>query len=175
MTATIGPARDLELKRLAEIERAAGRLFPPHRIPDPEATVPTALLRNSFAAGLLLVATQPDEHDRSRVVGFAVCEAEDEDSVAYVHLHEVSVDPHYGRRGIGRGLVQAVLSLARARAALVSLTTFDDIPWNRPFYERLGFRVLTPGETPGFLAKALAEEQRAGLTRRVAMLASGRP
>ncbi len=28
----------------------------------------------------------------------------------------------------------------------VTLTTFSEVPWNRPLYEHLGFRVLTDNE-----------------------------
>ena len=35
----------------------------------------------------------------------------------------------------------------------VTLTTFRDVPWNAPYYERLGFRTLAADEiTPGLAA-----------------------
>ena len=30
----------------------------------------------------------------------------------------------------------------------ITLSTFRDVPWNRPFYERRGFRVVDPGGLP---------------------------
>ncbi len=39
----------------------------------------------------------------------------------------------------------------------MTLTTFTDIPWNAPYYTRLGFRVLDAGE----LTEGLREIRRA--------------
>jgi hypothetical protein len=50
--------------------------------------------------------------------------------------------------------------------ALVTLTTFRDVPWNRPFYERRGFEVI--GEealTPALRARREAEHEELGLDR----------
>jgi hypothetical protein len=49
----------------------------------------------------------------------------------------------------------------------VTLTTFRDVPWNAPFYARLGFRILEPSAwTPGLMALLALEESR-GLPRRL--------
>lgn len=48
--------------------------------------------------------------------------------------------PEHGRRGIGGALVGSVCDWARASGiASVTLTTYREIPWNEPFYRRLGF------------------------------------
>lgn len=40
----------------------------------------------------------------------------------------------------------------------VTLTTFRTVPWNAPFYEKLGFVELAPvAWTPGLRARAAAE------------------
>lgn len=58
----------------------------------------------------------------------------------FLHLAELSVDPDHGRIGIGAALVEAVAALADRRGLPgVTLTTFRDIPFNAPFYARLGF------------------------------------
>lgn len=48
--------------------------------------------------------------------------------------------PDYGRRGIGAALIRQVCAAARAAGvpALV-LTTYREVPWNAPFYARMGF------------------------------------
>jgi GNAT superfamily N-acetyltransferase len=83
-----------------------------------------------------------------------------------VHIEQVSVDPACARRGIGRALIDHVA--ARAEAAGVpalTLCTFAEVPWNAPYYERCGFRVLADDElTPG-LRRIRAEEARVGLDR----------
>jgi hypothetical protein len=45
----------------------------------------------------------------------------------------------------------------------VTLTTFRDVPFNRPFYERRGYRVLEEAEWTPELAQRRAEEADAGL------------
>jgi hypothetical protein len=45
----------------------------------------------------------------------------------------------------------------------VTLTTFSEVPWNRPWYERRGYRVLAEAEwTPGLVARR-EEEAADGL------------
>jgi ribosomal protein S18 acetylase RimI-like enzyme len=95
-------------------------------------------------------------------VGFALGERLD----GSLHLEELDVLPAFGRQGIGARLVDALCDGARARGiAAVTLCTFRDIPWNAPFYERLGFRILNEDElTPG-LAARVREEEMGGLPR----------
>jgi GNAT superfamily N-acetyltransferase len=72
------------------------------------------------------------------------------------HIDQVSVAPSHARRGLGAALIDHLAERARAegRPAL-TLTTFRDVPWNAPYYERLGFRVFQPGPE---LAAIVAEE-----------------
>ncbi len=59
------------------------------------------------------------------------------------HLDELQVLPEHGRRGVGSRLLRTVCeSSIRAGYPAVTLSTFTDIPWNAPFYERRGFRVI---------------------------------
>src|SRR4029079_18876603 len=56
-----------------------------------------------------------------------------------LYVYELAVLEGYGRRGIGAALVEETCQLARReRQAAVTLSTFIDVPWNGPFYERLG-------------------------------------
>ena len=71
------------------------------------------------------------------VAGFVMCEELGD----AVHIEQLSVDPAFGRRGIGAALVAHACAAARGRP--VTLTTFRTVPWNRPYYERLGFREVT--------------------------------
>jgi GNAT superfamily N-acetyltransferase len=89
-----------------------------------------------------------------------------------VHLHELDVHPDYARQGLGRRLIQTVADWARTRGATaLTLTTFDDIAWNGPYYARLGFHTLDLATiSPGLQAVRQAE-QEAGLPmeRRICM------
>jgi GNAT superfamily N-acetyltransferase len=104
------------------------------------------LLRAQQARGQVWVAA--DAQDRP--VGFAVVTVVD----GAGHLEEVSVHPDHGRRGLGRHLVLTVCRWAQEQGyPAVTLATFRDVPWNAPFYARLGFQVLAEKELgPGLLA-----------------------
>ncbi len=67
---------------------------------------------------------------------------------------------------MGRALVAYAADCARDRGlAGLTLTTFTDVPWNAPYYERLGFRRLAAAElTPG-LRRIRAAEAAHGLDR----------
>ncbi len=77
----------------------------------------------------------------------------------HAHLEQVSVDPEHAGRRIGAALVEEVDRWAQARGDdVLTLTTFADVPWNAPYYYRLGFR---PIDTLGpELAAALDHEKR---------------
>ena len=91
---------------------------------------------------------------------------------AVAHLEEIDVLPEHGRRGLGSRLVMAVCDWAESAGyRSVTLTTFRDVPWNMPFYARLGFEVIPPEALSPALQSVVRDETRRGLdpTRRVAM------
>ena len=65
------------------------------------------------------------------------------------YVEQIDVLPSHARRGIGAALLEATAELARGRGyAALTLSTFKDVPFNAPYYARLGFEVvetLTPG------------------------------
>ena len=85
----------------------------------------------------------------------------------------MSVDPAHAGRGIGAALIDHLAASARAdgRPAL-TLTTFREIPWNAPYYARLGFAELPEAEWGPQLRALVAREATAipGDHPRVAMI-----
>jgi GNAT superfamily N-acetyltransferase len=80
------------------------------------------------------------------------------------HIEQVSVHPDYARRGIGRALIDRAESWARDRGLpALTLTTYVEVPWNGPYYERLGFRYLTADEETPALRSIRESERRSGL------------
>jgi predicted N-acetyltransferase YhbS len=161
----IRAARREELGLLPELERAATQRF--YELPEmrdvPEDVTDLEDFEKAHEAGLVWVAVTGEE-----VIGFAFAAPVDR----RLHLEELAVLQAYGRRGIGRRLVDAVIDDARERGfGGVSLTTFRGVPWNEPYYARLGFRALEPGEHTPELRVAIDDEVRRGLTwdKRVAM------
>lgn len=90
----------------------------------------------------------------------------------HLHIEELSVSQAFQGQGIGRRLVSAAIEQALAlRLNAVTLTTFRDLPWNAPFYQRMGFIELTPAPTAGYLHDTLLVEIALGFPaeRRCAM------
>lgn len=166
-TYRILPARSEHLAMLPEIENAAATLFPEGLLPQELRTQTTSIESFDTARqrGLLWVAISSD----NKPVGFALAE----DHGKTLHLAELDVHPGHQRRGIGRAMLEQVCQYTLdAGYQGITLTTFSHIPWNAPWYERLGFRMLKAEElSPELRAILLAEAQR-GLDPkvRVAML-----
>jgi GNAT superfamily N-acetyltransferase len=159
-------ARPEHLPALPEIERQAAFLFQGWNVPHSvlEETTPLEEFQAAQMAGLLWVALSPQHYP----VGFALIEVEGN----LPHLEEIDVHPLHGRRGIGTALVKTVCAWARDRGyAGVTLTTYRDIPWNAPFYTRLGFEILGAAELTPYLRARVEDEAARGLdpTARVVM------
>ena len=106
--------------------------------------------------------------DNDRPVGFALAN----EVGGNAHLDELDVHPAHGQHGLGTALVEAVCEWAKASGChAITLTTLRHIPWNTPWYERLGFRVLKDHEMSAALRELLREEIQRGLPaeQRVAM------
>ncbi len=59
------------------------------------------------------------------------------------HVEQVSVRPDRQGTGVGRALLDQVRAWAISTGRdAITLTTFADVPWNRPLYEHLGFHVV---------------------------------
>jgi ribosomal protein S18 acetylase RimI-like enzyme len=67
-------------------------------------------------------------------------------------------------RGVGRRLLEAARRFAEERRLVaMTLTTFRDVPWNGPFYERAGFREVAPEELGPRLKALLRAEVAMGM------------
>ena len=146
------------------IERAAAALFANEPTIDPERTRSEADFVRLIRKGHSLVA-----HVGATMAGFLVTEP----FSRKLHVWEVSVHPAFQRRGIGAGLVRACMIDARNSGyRAITLTTFRDVPWNGPFYARLGFEEVTALDAHPRLAGELANEADDGAPsdRRCAMI-----
>lgn len=145
-----------DLPLLQDIEVAAGRAFSELGMDLVAGDDPASLdtLRAYAAGGRAWVAV--DESDRP--CGYLLADAVD----GCGHIEQVSVHPDHRGARIGRGLIDRCESWARARGLpALTLTTYRDVPWNGPYYERLGFAYVTD-ETPG-LQEIRSREAAAGL------------
>ena len=160
----IALARPEHLAALPRIENAAAECFPAGMIPDQVKNFVLTLedFENALAKNHLWTAVTLDDQP----VGFALVLVKDKSAM----LAELDVDPEHQRQGLGRKLVQTVIDWAREEGYhSLTLTTFSNVPWNAPFYEKLGFRRLQETELTANITVALAREAELGLKDRVAM------
>ncbi|MFG1907739.1 GNAT family N-acetyltransferase [Kribbella sp. NPDC048928] len=147
-----------ELPLLQDLELAAGVLFRNIGMTDVAEHPPPALevFERYRADGQLWVSV--DEADRP--TGFVFVDLVD----GGVHIEQISVHPDHQGHGIGRQLISCVDAwAARQGVGVVTLSTFRSVPWNGPYYMRLGFTELPrDAATPG-LEKLLAAETALGL------------
>lgn len=154
----IVPGDPEHLSALPDIERAAATVFPPEMLSSGQGdhTTPLVEFDSARARGMLWVAVTHED----KPVGFAIAEQHG----PVLHLEELDVHPHYHQQGIGTMLLAAVCQYAQqAGYQGISLTTFSQVPWNAPWYQKLGFRVLRENELSGELKAILKDEARRGL------------
>ncbi|RZK84470.1 MAG: GNAT family N-acetyltransferase [Methylobacterium sp.] len=144
-----------EIERVREIERASASRFvgtARAALADDEPT-DAATLAQRIGAGGLLVAEQDGE-----AVAFVMFRQVE----GCGYIEQIDVLPSHERLGIGARLIEAVGEVARGRGwPALTLSTFKDVPFNAPYYRRLGFadvEVLTPG-----MAEIRAEHEARGL------------
>ncbi len=162
---SIAKARPNDIPSLAAIELSAARLLAGHA-PDAvlNETTDEAALKQAQANGRLWVALADDQP-----VGFALVEML---GSGRPHLQELGVDPQHGQRGLGTALVKAVCAWAEGSGySELTLTTFRTLPWNMPFYARLGFEEMSPEAWGPELMAIVQDETARGLNpqRRVVM------
>lgn len=156
-----------EVSRLLAVERSAGEMF--RALPGLQALADGEPIAEARHREWVAQGTEWGATDREGVpVGFLAGEVFDD----VLHVWEMSVHRQWQGRGIGRALMDEAVAYARAAGLqALTLTTFRDVPWNAPFYVRLGFAPLTDGELDVRLQATLADEVAAGLPaeRRCAM------
>lgn len=151
----IRPARHDDVERMRAIERAAGELFRPlgmDAVADDDPGDP-AELRAVVDSGRAWVA----DHEGT-AAGYLVAAVVDGEG----HVEQVSVDPAFAGRRIGAALVEQAAGWADGP---LTLTTFRDVAWNGPYYERLGFRWLADDEIGPELRAIREAEAAHGLDR----------
>jgi len=83
-----------------------------------------------------------------------------------LHIEQVSVHPKAAGRRVGQELVEHLAEVARAgNVPALTLTTFADVPWNGPYYQRLGFATLADDEIGPGLREIRRREAEHGLDR----------
>ena len=157
---------------LQEIERLAGELFRNVGLAVVADDEPPALdeLASYAKRGRSWVAVG----NSGEPLGYVI--VDDVDGNA--HVEQVSVRPEHQGLGVGRALLDRVCRWASQTGRLgITLTIYAEVPWNRPLYEHLGFRVLREDEVgPELHARREAEKSRGlDVAPRVCMRLDSRP
>ena len=80
------------------------------------------------------------------------------------HIEQLSVHPSHARQGLGKALLDTAVAWAQQHGLpAVTLTTYASVPWNAPYYERLGFQVLTEDQMSSGLRSIREHEAARGL------------
>ena len=152
-----------DLPLLREVERAAGEAFRAlgmDAVADDEPPTVQELLGPLEDGRLLVVGGEP--------LAYLLVEAVDDAA----HVEQVTVRPDQRGRGLGARLVDRAGQWGRERGLqAVTLTTYEHVPWNAPYYARLGFCVVAPELLGPQLRRVVDGEAARGLARwpRVAM------
>ena len=145
------------------VEAAAGEAFrtvgmpevADDPLPDPEALGP------HISEGRVWIA-----EIGGQVVAYALAVLRDDKA----HLEQVSVHPDHAGQRIGAALIDVVREWARDRGDhWLTLTTFAEVPWNAPYYRRLGFVAQPEDDLGPQLAAELAEERARFTATRLVM------
>jgi GNAT superfamily N-acetyltransferase len=132
-------ANERDIKAMIALERRATELFRTigyDFVADAEVTDADEH-RNVMRNGATIAAEAPD----GALAGFAMLTVLDGDA----HLDEIDVDPAHQQRGLARALIgKGELWAMRKGFDAITLTTYRDVPWNGPFYRRLGYLAFEP-------------------------------
>ncbi|USR61494.1 GNAT family N-acetyltransferase [Lelliottia amnigena] len=165
MDITVSPAQPTHFPALRAIELAAFETLRDAGAVTGESVANSLQELSDFSRdGLLFAAFTPDLTPVGFVAGKIVN--------LWLHIAEIDVHPHWQRRGIGRLLMQTVLSSGQQRGlAGATLTTDNMAAFNAKFYATLGFEPVEDHACPPHLRIEKAEDVKHELNpaRRVAM------
>jgi ribosomal protein S18 acetylase RimI-like enzyme len=134
-------ARRDDLPAVRELERAAGAAFRDLGMAAVADDEPPSITE--------LAAFQEDSRawvitdDADHPVAYLLIDVVDGNA----HVEQISVHPDHARQGLGKTLLDTAAAWAAEHGlAALTLTTYSDVPWNAPYYERLGFQVMAEAQ-----------------------------
>lgn len=159
MAVLIRLANRSDAASLPDIERSAAELF--RTVPAlawiaDDDVLPVEVHLRFIAAGTAWVAVD----DAGKLQGFLSAERFGQ----ALHIWELAVHRDGQGQGYGRALVShAIAHARRQQLSAITLTTFRDLPWNAPFYRRLGFDAIEGDALDERLTAVLRHERELGL------------
>ena len=151
-------ARAEDLSRIRGIEVAAGetfRLVGMAAIADDPPPAPDALAVY-LQDGRAWVSTESADEP----IAYILLDVVDR----FLHIDQVTVHPQHARRGSGGALIEEAAGWATARGLDgLTLTTFEEVPWNAPYYGRLGFQEVPESRWSDGIRRIVQSERDHGL------------
>lgn len=147
-----------DMLRIQEIEQASSRRFARIGMAEIAADAPTSSATLSARIGSRDLVVAADAKDIP--IGFAMFSEVD----ACGYIEEMDVLPSHAGRRIGAALIDEIgrRSEARGLSALL-LSTFRDVPWNAPYYRRLGFETIEDKAVSLAMARIRRDHMARGL------------
>jgi len=147
-------SKDRDLDYLPDVERSAAQKFIPYRKsdnPNLDRVLAHDILLKAHKNKTLWVAFKNNDP-----IGFLAATPVDKN----LHIEELSVMFDHQGQGVGKQLIQAIITESHTRKhSQISLTTDALIPWNKPFYERLGFQEIALDDCQTDLSKILIKDK----------------
>lgn len=141
-----------DLPRIPAIQTDADELFRTIGVAATKHQTPLSLEELSVfhEAGHAWVATVSKEgSDSETAIAYILVYVVDNDEMGWksAFILRVSVCTEYSRRGIGKALIEHVALWASQHGmSALDMTTLKNVPWNQPYFERLGFQVVDEEE-----------------------------
>lgn len=157
----IRDARLMEVEQLPAIEISAAQSF--RSVPAltwiaTSDAMSADVHRRSIQTGTCWVAV----NTVNTPVGFLTASVDHND----VHILEMSVASPWQGYGIGKALLQHLKQWAlQEKLTGITLTTFQEVPWNAPFYSKMGFVILPNQALDQRLACVLDREHSHGFPK----------
>jgi GNAT superfamily N-acetyltransferase len=83
------------------------------------------------------------------------------------HIVEISVAKEFQGKGVGKALMTAMVQqVSREGYKSITLTTYKNLPWNGPWYSRMGFFEVNAQDMGKEYLDILASEAQHGLDLR---------
>lgn len=161
-----------DIVAIQNVEVDAGKRFIEVGMPEIAADPPlsTAVLRELIAAQSVWIT----QEQLGQVAGYVIAIRVDDG----IHIDQISVRRDHARRGIGSALLDHVsLWGQEVGARRATLFTFEEVPWNAPYYRRLGFSDIPDTHLGPELREVLDAERQTDLHlwNRVALARRLRP
>lgn len=158
MSLNLRLAQQQDIPQLVAVERSAAQLFCQRveleHLADGEVMSPQQHA-NFIARQREWVMVTPTE----QIVGFIAVQPLPNSW----HIAELSVAANWQRQGVGKRLIEEVAVQARCQGVQrLTLTTFEQVAWNAPYYQRLGFRRVSAAQLDAHLQHLLAQEAEQG-------------